>query len=111
MWLEISVGVIALSILFSAVFLIIYFIKIKKTIERANELVLNLNRLTIDVQEKVMILGTLLKPLSDLQRKFSAKFFERSSIEKISEILETVAQGIQLFGKIKEEFKEYVKSK
>lgn len=76
-----------------------------KTLETVSEAGLNLmhnvNKLTLDIHKKSEALDVLFHPLHAKNSKF----------EKILEIASYVADGVRVFNKIKEEVKEYVKSR
>lgn len=117
MIVEISVGIIAIAFVVLVVFLVITLKRLRKVMKKTErvlsdvhqtlnalsnpsiELVQNTNRLIIDVKKKSEGLDFLFRPL------YSLKKSEGHTADKIGDIAQFVAEGIQLFNKIKKEMK------
>lgn len=122
MYIEISVGVIALAFVALVVFLIMTLVQTKKTLKTVDaqlkelstastELIENVNALTEDIQEKSEALDVVFRPLRAFKERLDEQASPQTSCDKIADIMENVAKGIVLFGKIKEELNQYVRSK
>jgi preprotein translocase subunit YajC len=124
--MEIIVGVIALTFVVAVIFLILTLQDLRKTTkktdrfltdmhktlevisESGSHLINNANKLTLDIKKKSESLDILFRPLHLINKDKSE---EKNTYEKASGIMECIAESVLLFVKIKDEIKEYVKSK
>lgn len=120
MIMEFIVGGICVAFIVLVVFLIITLQKVRKLMKKADRvlteahitmhtlsepsltLVENANDLIVDIKEKSEGLDVLFRPLYTMKKE---KSHTKNSYEKISEIMECVAEGVRLFSKIKNEIK------
>jgi uncharacterized protein YoxC len=118
--MEVIVGVIALAFVVLVVFLILTLQSTRQTMKKADRvltdlhktltavsdegvaLIHNANKLTLDIKKKSEALDCLFKPFYAVKKERGE---EKSGVEKISEIIQCVAEGIRLFSKIKSEMK------
>jgi uncharacterized protein YoxC len=70
--------------------------------EPSIELIDNANKVVLDVKKKAEGLDVIFRPLYDLKKHRSDG---HNGFEKIGGLLEYIAQGIQIFSKIKNELK------
>ncbi len=121
--MEIIVGVIALAFLILVVFMIIALQDMRKTMKKADRtladmhktlemvsedgkhLIQNANKLTAGLNKKSEALDVIFNPLQAFKKG------DKNSSETIAEIIECIAIGIRLFNKVREEIKNYVKSR
>ena len=118
--MEIIIGVIAIAFILLVIFLIMTLQRLRRFIKTADrvltktdhllhalseptaELIHNSNKLVMDVKKKSEALDVIFRPLYALKKERSE---EHTGYKKISELLEFVVEGIQLFSKIKKEMK------
>lgn len=123
MVMEIIVGAIALVFAILTVFCILTLHDSRKTMKKADrvlgdmhksleqlsksglELIENANRLTLDIHKKSEALNVIFRHLHLMKPR------AEDSYEKIGQIIEFVSGGVQLFSKLKDEIKHYVKSR
>lgn len=120
MVMELIVGVIALAFVALVVFTIIALQNLGKTMKKADrtlaevhkvldalsgpgvELTQNANKLVADVKKKAEALDFFFRPLYALKKE---KPDPKNKYEKISEVMEFVAEGVRLFSLIKDDKK------
>lgn len=120
MIMEIIVGVIGAAFVVLVVFLLLSLKKLNQTLKKADhiladvrhllndatdpaiDLLENTNALVLDIQKKSEGLDLLFRPLYSIKK---AKSDPKNGTEKVSELMEYVAEGVRLFGKIKNEMK------
>jgi len=120
MIMEIIIGVIGIAFILLVIFLIMTLLRLRRFIKTADrvltkadhllhaiseptvELIQNSNKLVMDVKKKSEALDVIFRPLYCLKKERSE---EPTAYKKISEILELVIEGVQLFSKIKKEMK------
>ncbi|MBI2743531.1 MAG: DUF948 domain-containing protein [Chlamydiales bacterium] len=126
MIMEIIVGAIALTFALLVVFLILTLQDTRKTLKKTDriltdlhktleaisepsaELIHNVNKLTLDIKKKSEGLDVVFRPLYAMKKEAAEG---KNSYEKISEIVGCIADGIRLFSRVKDEIKDYVKSR
>jgi len=120
MVMELIVGSIGLAFVILVVFLIITLQKLRKLMNKADrtltdinsilsvitepgiEMISNANKLVADVKKKSESLDFLFRPLYALKKEKSES---KNGCDKISELIDCVADGVRLFSKIKNEIK------
>jgi hypothetical protein len=120
MIMEIIVGIIGIAFIVLVVFCVIALQRFRKVIKKTDyvlkevhyllhsitepsvELIENTNKLVLDVKKKSEGLDVLFGPLYCLKKERSGG---HKGCEKICDLLGYVAEGIQLFNKIKNEMK------
>ncbi len=120
MAMEIIVGAIAGAFIVLVVFAIIALQNVSKTLKRADrtlmeaqkaleafsgpgqDLLQNTNKLVVDVRKKSEALDVLFRPLYGVKRE---RHEPKNRYEKVSEVMEFVAEGVRLFSVIKEDIK------
>lgn len=118
--MELIVGIIAVAFVALVVFTIIALQNLCKTMKKADrtlaevhkvldtlsgpglELTHNANKLIVDVKKKSEALDVLFRPLYALRRE---KSDPKNKYEKVSEVMEFVAEGVRLFSIIKDDIK------
>ncbi|MBX9923845.1 MAG: DUF948 domain-containing protein [Rhabdochlamydiaceae bacterium] len=120
MVIDVVVGVIGSAFVVLVVFLVIALQRLLKVIKKSDvllselhdvlndfsspslELVENTNALIVDIQKKSEGLDCLFRPLYAIKKE---KFEQSNGAEKISGLIECLAEGVRFFGKIKNEMK------
>lgn len=120
MILEIIVGIIAVTLIITAIIFIIISHKLARVIKKTDhvlsganhlmrslsdptsELIHNSNKLVLDVKKKSESLDVIFRPLYGFKK---VKSGHHDGLEKVGEILCCITEGIQLFSKIKKELK------
>ncbi|HSX38826.1 MAG TPA: hypothetical protein VLE95_08405 [Chlamydiales bacterium] len=109
MIIEISITVIAITLILCCIFIAIAVCKIQKILESAKKemqrigseaikLIIKTEGLISDLQSKADSLDTLFQPLKSIQK---LKFHKNGTGETLSEIIEWVGSSLSLFTKIK----------
>ena len=118
--MDIIIGVIGIAFIILVIFLIMTLLRLRRVLKTANrilmkadhllhdlseptvELIDNSNKLVMDIKKKSEGLDVIFRPLYGLKKERPE---EHTGYKKISEILEYVVEGVQLFSKIKKEMK------
>ena len=118
--MDIIIGVIGIAFILLVIFLIMTLQRLRRVMKTADriltkadhllhnisepsvELIQNSNKLVMDVKKKSEALDVVFRPLYGLKKERPE---EHTGYKKISELLEYVVEGIQLFNKIKKEMK------
>jgi len=115
--MELIVGIIAAAFVALAVFAIITLQNLSKTLKKADrtltevhkildgpamELVQNSNKLIADLKKKSEALDLLFRPLYVFKKERPEP---NNRYEKVSEVVEFVAEGVRIFKMIKDEIK------
>ncbi len=118
--MEIIVGAIAGAFIVLVVFAVIALQNVSKTLKRADrtlaeahraiealskpgeELLHNTNKLLADVRKKSEAVDFLFRPLYGMKRE---RHEAKNRYEKVSEVMEFVAEGVRLFSAIKDDLK------
>lgn len=117
MIMDIIVGVIGVAFILLVIFFIMTLLRLRRLMKTGDrvlkkvdhllhalsepsvELINNSNKLVMDIKKKSEGLDVIFRPLYGLKKH------GHKGYEKISELLEFVAEGVQLFSKIKKEMK------
>lgn len=116
----IIIGVIGLAFIVLVIFLVMTLQRLRRVLktsdrvlkqvhyllhnisEPSEELIENCNKLVMDVKKKSDGLDVIFRPLYNIKKE---RHETHKGYDKIGQILECVAEGVELFGKIKKEMK------
>lgn len=120
MAMEIIVAAIAGAFIVLVIFAVIALQNVSKTLKRADrtlaeahkaiealskpgeELLHNTNKLIVDLKKKSEAIDVFFRPLYGVKRE---RHEAKNRFEKVSEVMEFVAEGVRLFSIVKDEFK------